>query len=297
VSTASFGRRLPDILLRNGALLALTGGIAILALVIGFVIHESRIPPSETIGLADFLLFERWDPSGDPPLLGIGHAWMATLVVVGLAVGMAAPLAIIIGIFLAEIAPPAVRNIGEPVLQLLAGIPAVVYGFVGYATLVPFLEQWLPTGETLFCAAIVLALMVLPYIAATAAESFALVAGDLRLSGLAMGVSRWYTFTRITLRKAAPGVLAGLILGVGRGMGEALAVLMLAGNSPIFPDGLFSRGQPITALIATDLGEAAINSDRYHALFSAGLLLMAMVIVINSLVIWLKRSLNRHERH
>lgn len=290
-------RRLPDILLRQGSLLALVGGMAVLVLVIGFVIHESRIPPGPDTSLAGFLFLDRWDPTGEPPLLGVGHAWMATLMVVGLAVAMATPLALIIGIFLAEVAPPTVRNVAEPILQLLAGIPAVVYGFVGYATLVPFMEHWLPTGETLFCASAVLALMVLPFIAATAAEAFSLVAGELRLGGLALGVSRWYTFTRITLRKAAPGVLAGIILGVGRGMGETLAVLMLAGNSPAFPEGFFSRGQPITALIATDLGEAAINSDRYHALFSAGLLLMCMVIVINSFVIWLKQHFLRYERH
>lgn len=288
---------LPDALLRQGSRLALGGGMLVLALVIGFVIQESRMPPGPDTSLAGFLFLDAWDPTGEPPLLGVGHAWMATLMVVGLAVAMATPLALIIGIFLAEIAPPAVRNLAEPVLQLLAGIPAVVYGFVGYATLVPFMELWLPTGETLFCAAVVLALMVLPFIAATAAESFALVGAELRLGGLALGVSRWYTFTRITLKKAAPGVLAGVILGVGRGMGEALAVLMLAGNSPAFPDGIFSRGQPITALIATDLGEAAINSERYHALFSAGLLLMLMVIVINGAVIWLKKGLLRHERH
>ncbi len=113
--------------------------------------------------------------------------------------------------------------------------------------------------------------MVLPFIAATAAESFALVGRELRQAGLALGVSRWYAFSRITLRKAAPGVLAGVILGMGRGLGETLAVLMLSGNSPVFPDGLTSRGQPLTALIATDLGESAIQSDRYHALFSAGI--------------------------
>ncbi len=287
-----------DKLLRYGSLLALAGSIALLVLVIGFIVMESRIPPSPDMSMADFLFLDRWDPTGNPPLLGIRHAWVATIMVVGLAVAMATPLGLVIGIFLAEIAPPAIRTVVEPMLQLLAGIPAVVYGFVGYATLVPFMEQWLPTGETLFCASVVLALMVLPFIAATAAESISLVASELRLGSLALGVSRWYTFTHITLRKAAPGVLAGVILGVGRGMGEALAVLMLAGNSPSVPDGFFSRGQPITALIATDLGEAAIDSDRYHALFSAGLLLMIMVITINLAVIWLKKGFMRHaERH
>ena len=288
---------LSDTLLRYGSLLALTGAVAVLALVVGYILWESRIPPTEGTSLAGFLLFDRWDPTGQPPLLGIGHAWMATLAVVGLAVALATPLAIVIGIFLSEIAPPAARAVAEPTLQLLAGVPAVVYGFVGYATLVPLMERWLPTGETLLCAAVILALMVLPFIAATAAESFSLVASELRYGGLALGVSRWYAFTRITLRKAAPGVLAGVILGMGRGLGETLAVLMLSGNSPVFPDSLTSRGQPLTALIATDLGESAIHSDRYYALFSAGLLLMATVVLINALVMQLKKGLAGAERH
>lgn len=282
---------LADTLLRRGSLLALMGAVVILALVVGFIVWESRIPPADGTSLAGFLWFDRWDPSGQPPLLGIGHAWMATLMVVGIAVLLATPLAILIGIFLAEIAPPSARAVAEPALQLLAGIPAVVYGFVGYATLVPLMGLWLPTGETLLCAAVILALMVLPFIAATAAESFALVSNELRYGGLALGASRWYVFTRITLRKAAPGVLAGVILGMGRGLGETLAVLMLSGNSPAFPDSLFSRGQPLTALIATDLGESAIHSDRYYALFSAGLILMLTVIAINLFVMRLKKGL------
>lgn len=281
---------LADILLRGGSLVALWGAVALLALIVGFIVWESRIPPAAGLGVSDFLFFERWDPSGQPPQFGIGHAWAATLLVVGLAVAMATPLALVVAVYLSEIAPRRARAFAEPALQLLAGIPAVVYGFVGYATLVPFMERWLPTGETILVAAIVLALMVLPFIAASAAEAFSLVAKDLRFAGLALGVSRWYTFSRITLRKAAPGVLAGIILGMGRGLGETLAVLMLAGNSPIFPDGLLSRGQPLTALIATDLGESAIHSERYYALFSAGLLLMVTVIVINVVVIFIKRA-------
>ena len=291
------GTPLADRLLRRGSLLALAGAVAILALVVGFIFWESRIPPADGTSLTGFLFFDRWDPSGRPPLLGIGHAWMATLIVVGLAVLLATPLAILIGIFLSEIAPPSARAVAEPALQLLAGIPAVVYGFVGYATLVPLMGRWLPTGETLLCAAVILALMVLPFIAATAAESLLLVSNELRYGGLALGVSRWYTFTRITMRKAAAGVLAGVVLGMGRGLGETLAVLMLSGNSPVFPDSLVSRGQPLTALIATDLGESAIHSDRYYALFSAGLILMLTVLVINLLVMHLKKGLASAENH
>ena len=291
------GAGLADTLFRRATLAALCVAVALLALIVGFIVWESRIPPAATSSVADFLFFERWDPSGEPPQYGIGHAWAATLLVVGLAVAMATPLALVIAVFLSEIAPRAVRNIAEPALQLLAGIPAVVYGFVGYATLVPFMERWLPTGETIIVAAIVLALMVLPFIAASASEAFSLVAKDLRHAGLALGVSRWYTFSRITLPKAGPGVLAGVILGMGRGLGETLAVLMLAGNSPIFPDGLLSRGQPLTALIATDLGESAIHSERYHALFSAGLMLMLTVIAINIAVMQIKRKWIGAGRH
>jgi len=283
------GAALADTLFRRATLAALCASVALLALIVGFIVWESRVPPAAGLSIADFLFFERWDPSGEPPQFGIGHAWAATLFVVGLAVAMATPLAIVIAIFISEIAPPAARAVAEPTLQLLAGIPAVVYGFVGYATLVPFFERWLPTGETILIASIVLALMVLPFIAASAAEAFSLVAGDLRHAALALGVSRWRAFSRITLRKAAPGVTAGVILGMGRGLGETLAVLMLAGNSPIFPDGLFSRGQPLTALIATDLGESAVHSERYYALFSAGLLLMLTVIAINVVVMHIKR--------
>jgi phosphate ABC transporter permease protein PstC len=289
-ASAKRGFGLADAALRHGSFAALCGAVALLALIVGFIVWESRIPPAADMSIPDFLLFDRWDPSGQPPHYGIGHAWIATLLIVGLALWIATPLALVIAVFLSEVAPAAVRAAAEPALQLLAGIPAVVYGFVGYATLVPFMERWLPTGETIVVAAIVLAIMVLPFIAASAAEALSLVAKDLRHAGLSLGVSRWYAFSRITLRKAAPGVLAGIILGMGRGLGETLAVLMLAGNSPMFPDGVMSRGQPLTALIATDLGESAIHSERYYALFSAGLLLMLSVIAINIVVMQIKRS-------
>jgi phosphate transport system permease protein len=278
-----------DALLRWGSLAALAASAATLALVVGYIVSEARVPPSPDVTLLGFLWRDNWDPSGHPPLLGIGHAWMATLLVVGLAALIASPLALAIGVFLSEIAPASVRVVAEPALQLLAGIPAVVYGFVGYSTLVPFMERWLPTGETLLVAALILAIMILPFIAATAAESLALVGSELRFAGLSLGTSRWYTLTRVTLRRAAPGILAGVILGLGRGLGETLAVLMLSGNSPVFPSSLVGRGQPLTALIATDLGESAIHSERYYALFAAGLMLMLTVITINLAVIYLKR--------
>jgi phosphate transport system permease protein len=280
-------RALADALLRHASLAALTGAVSLLALVVGYVAFEAGVP-GDVVG---FLFSERWDPTGYPPMHGIGHAWMATLLIVGTALLIAVPLALAIAIFLDEVAPAPVRAVAEPALQLLAGLPAVVFGFVGYVTLVPLFERWLPTGETIFCAAVVLALMILPYIAATAGEAFRAVSAEARAAALGLGVSRWYVFRRVTLKLAAPGVMAGAVLGLGRGLGETLAVLMLSGNSPAFPEGLFSRGQPITALIATDLGESAVGSERYQALFAAGLLLMLIVIAINVAIGHVKRRL------
>jgi phosphate transport system permease protein len=282
---------LADTLLRHASLAALAAAVALLALVVGYVALEARLPPDAGGDLLEFLVTERWDPSGQPPKHGIGHAWMATLLIVGTALAIAVPLALAIAVFLDDVAPPAIRAVAEPALQLLAGLPAVVFGFVGYVTLVPLFERWLPTGETIFCAAVVLALMILPYIAATAAESFRAVPAEARAAALGLGVSRWYVFRHVTLKMASPGVLAGIVLGLGRGLGETLAVLMLSGNSPAFPEGLFARGQPITALIATDLGESAVGSERYHALFAAGLLLMLIVIAINVAIGHVKRRI------
>jgi phosphate transport system permease protein len=281
-------RALADALLRHATLAALAGAVALLALVVGYVALEAGLPGGDVLA---FLFTDRWDPTGQPPMHGIGHAWMATLLIVGTALAMAVPLALAIAVFLDEVAPRPVRAVAEPALQLLAGLPAVVFGFVGYVTLVPLFERWLPTGETIFCAAVVLALMILPYIAATAAEAFRAVPAEARAAALGLGVSRWYVFRHVTLKMAAPGVLAGAVLGLGRGLGETLAVLMLSGNSPAFPEGLFGRGQPITALIATDLGESAVGSERYQALFAAGLLLMLIVIAINAAIGHVKRRI------
>src|ERR671919_3220064 len=111
--TGVHGASLADTLLRRASLAALCGAVALLALIVGFIVWESRIPPAAGLSVADFLFFERWDPSGDPPQLGIGHAWMATLLIVGLAVALATPLALIIAVFLSEIAPKSARAVAE----------------------------------------------------------------------------------------------------------------------------------------------------------------------------------------
>ncbi len=265
----------------------LCSGVAILLLMTGFMVRESSLFQGFGIAMPDFLFRQPWSPLATPPTFGIFHAWLSTFIIAGISLAISVPLGVGIGLFVAEIAPDAVRNVMQPALELLAGIPAVVYGFFGYITLVKLFEQWfeMPTGECLLIAGIMLAVMVLPFIASTAAETFKGVSGELKDAAFSLGVTHLYVTRRVLFKKALPGLFAAVALGLARALGETLAVLMLAGNSVEPPESLFDRGQPITALIATELGETALLSQKYKAIYASGFFLLLFVIAIN-VIVW-----------
>ncbi len=277
--------------------LALLFGGCTLLFISGFILREAYPVFFEKAGLFAFLVKDPWAPFADPPTFGIFHAWLSTFIVTLVSLLIAVPLGFGIGLFLSEIAPTTVRSIVQPCLDVLAGIPSVVYGFFGYVTLVPLFERFfdLATGETLLVAAIVLSFMALPFIASTSAEAFRAVPAELREAAMAQGVTRWHMIRRVVITSARSGMFAAVALGFARAIGETLAVLMLAGNSIATPTSLLDRGQPLTALIATELGEAGLGSPKYHSLFAAGLTLMCVVILINSIIwIWKGRFVRRH---
>jgi len=287
-----------DAAARYGSLLLLLAGQTCLVLILVHMVREAWPAWSRegAPGLADFLFREPWSPLEEPPRLGVFHAWVSTLLISGLSLLVAVPLGFGIAFFLAEVAPRSVQAVLQPCLELLAGIPAVVYGFFGYVTLVKFCE-WrfrMPTGECVLAAGLILAVMSLPFVASTAAEALRAVPRELREAALALGVTRWHALRRVVVPCALPGLFAAVALGLARSLGETLAVLMLSGNSVAPPEGLLSRAQPITALIATELGEAELNSLKYHTLFASGWLLLAVVMGINVLIWGLKRRLIRH---
>jgi len=237
-----------------------------------------------------------WAPVAEPPRFGLAHAIVSTGMVTALALALAVPVGFGIGLFAVEIAPPWLRTVLQPCLELLAGIPSVVYGFFGYVTLVAWFERHggMATGESLLVAGLILAVMVLPFIAGVSAESFAAVPRLLKESAHATGVTRLHVLRRIVLPTALPGLFAAVALGLGRAIGETLAVLLLAGNSTALPTSYLERGQPLTALIATELPEAGLGTDKYHALYAAGLLLILIAVAINVMVWRLKARLLRH---
>ncbi len=277
-------------------LLALCAGVAFLVLMMVFMWRESALGLNFGINLYDFLIGQPWAPLATPPTYGIKHAVISTMVVAGLSLALAVPLGFGIGLFTAEIAPKAVQQIMQPALEILAGIPSVVYGFFGYVTLVKNFETWfgMPTGECLLVAGIILAIMILPFIASTAAETFRSVSGELKDAAVSLGVTNLYVVRKIMVRQALPGLFAAVALGMARALGETLAVLMLAGNTVAVPHSLLQRGQPLTALLATELGETAVNSVRYQALFASGFLLMIIVIGINILIWIMKHKALEH---
>lgn len=276
--------------------LALTCGVSLLFVVIAFLVQQVAAGASLLPSLSDFLWVERWVPLANPPRLGIFHAWVATLFVTLISLVVAVPVGVAIAVFASELAPPALRAVLQPALEVLAGIPSVVYGFFGLVTLVVWIERGfdLATGVSMLAAGLIVALMILPFIASTSAEALAAVPSRFRDAALSAGVTRTRMICRVLIPAALPGIFAGVALGFARGIGETLAALMLAGNALSVPSGLLDRGQTLTGLIATDLGEAAVGTPKYHALFLAALVLLFIVLAINAAILLLKRRMLRH---
>lgn len=243
------------------------------------------------ITLQGFLFSDAWSPLSEPPKFGIFHAWVSSLIICAGSLLLAVPLGVGLGIFLSDIAPRWMQYILQPCLELLAGIPSVVYGFFGYVVLVKNFESWfkMPTGECLLAAILILALMILPYIASTSAEALRAVPVSMRESAMSLGVSRFYCLRRVLIPAALPGLFTAVALGLARASGETLAVLMLAGNSLATPGSLFDRGQPLPALIATELGEAAVGTAKFHSIAAAGVLLLVITVLINAFIWSIKR--------
>ncbi len=271
--------------------ISLAFGVGVMIFICLFVLMEAR--PALSHGLLTFLLKDPWAPLEIPPRLGIFHAVVSSAMITTVSLVLAVPLGFMIGIFISDIAPQMIKVIIRPCIDLLAGIPSVVYGFFGYVTLLPWFEERfdMATGESILAASLILSVMVLPYVASTSAEAFGAVSSDAKYAALSCGVTRWHVIRRVVIPYATPGMFAAVVLGFARAIGETLAVLMLAGNSIAVPGSFMDRGQPLTALIATEMGEAGVGSEKYHALFGAALVLIIVTLLINAGIWALKTRL------
>jgi phosphate transport system permease protein len=208
------------------------------------------------------------------------------------AVVMAVPLGLTTAVFLGELAPPWLREILKPVIEVLAGIPSIVLGFLGWVILAPVIQNMgAPTGLTAFTGSLILAYMALPTIISITEDALYAVPKEYRDGSLALGATHWQTIYKVVLPAARSGVVMAVMLGIGRAIGETMAVMLVTGNAanmPSLSSGLyFEPIRTMTATIAAEMGEVASGSVHYNVLFAIGIVLFVITFLINSLAAWL----------
>lgn len=262
----------------------------IISFIIIFILKES-LPLFKEIGLKEFILGRRWKPmSVSGQYLGILPIISATLYVSFTAVFIALPVGIGCSIFLSCVFPSKIRNVLKPYVDILAGVPSVIYGFMGLVILVKFFESMgMATGETVLAGGILLSIMILPFMISICEENMGETRKKYEKISEAMGVSKWYMVSEIILPLSLKSIIISIILSLGRAMGETLAVMMVIGNAPIFPK-LMGKAQTISSLIALEMGMAEVGSLHYSALFASGFILMMMIFCINIFINYLKKK-------
>ena len=243
-----------------------------------------RVMDCGDITPAQFFGGDEWYPTAQPaPLFGVLPLVLGTLWVSLFAVLFALPLGLAVAIYLAELASPRMRGLLKPVIELLAGIPSVVYGFFGLVVIVPLIQQLfgLPVGETALAGAIILAIMALPTIITVAEDAIRTVPRATKEASLALGASHLQTILKVTLPYCISGLMAAGVLGIGRAVGETMAVLMVTGNSAVVPTTLLEPVRTIPATIAAELGEAPAGGAHYEALFLLGAILFVFTLIVS----------------
>lgn len=243
-----------------------------------------KILPTQSIGVADFFGGLEWMPTATPaPLFGVLPLVLGTLMVSFFAVLFALPLGLGVAIYLSELASDRTRKLLKPTIELLAGIPSVVYGFFGLVVLVPLIQKTfhLPVGETAFAGSLILAIMALPTIITVAEDAMRNTPRAMREASEALGATQWQTIYKVIIPYAMSGISAAVVLGIGRAIGETMAVLMVTGNAAVMPTSLFESVRTIPATIAAELGESPAGSAHYQALFMLGCILFFITLIIS----------------
>jgi len=256
--------------------------IGFVLLIFLFLLQEG-VPVFFQVPLSD-LFGTRWYPTFD--LFGTLPLILGSTLVTVTAIAIALPLGVATAVFVREVAPGWAREILKPMIEVLAGIPSVVLGFFGMTLIAPLVRETLgaPTGLTAFTGALILAYMALPTLISVAEDALDAVPKSYRDAGLAMGATQWQTIWRVVVPAARSGIVTAVMLGMGRAIGETMAVMMVTGNAarmPLTLDSLFRPVRTMTATVAAEMGEVAQGSIHYHALFGIGVILFLMTFLIN----------------
>ncbi|MFD1176825.1 phosphate ABC transporter permease subunit PstC [Paenibacillus puldeungensis] len=236
----------------------------------------------------------QWKPEGEPPLFGALPFIIGSFSTSILAALIAAPLGVCAALFMVEIMPKIGKKYLQPVIELLAGIPSVVYGFVGLSVIVPLYRDIFPgQGLGILAGATVLSIMILPTITSIATDALSALPPGLKEGSYALGATRWQTLSRTVIPTVMPGLLTGVVLGMARAFGEALAVQMVIGNAPHIPNSLFESTSTLTSIITLSMGNTVMGSTQNNVLWTLALILMLMTFVFVFIVRWLERRAKR----
>ena len=254
-----------------------------LFLIIGFVFYKGLTPFfSKGFSMVDFLTGVEWLPGSEK--FGIAPMIIASIIATLGALLIGVPVGIFTAVFIAEVAPKKVSKIMSPLIELLAGIPSVLYGVFGLSFIVPLIQNIfnLHKGQSLLAVIIVLAIMMLPTIISVSETAIKAVPKSYKEGSLALGASKIETIFKVIIPSAKSGILAGIVLGIGRALGETMAVILVAGNSPVIPTSITDSVRPLTTNIALEMGYAF--GTHQEMLFATGVVLFSFILALNLLL-------------
>ena len=266
----------------------------ILLMVIIYSLFREGIPLFGKVDVRSFLFTNSWYPTHADPEFGAWALISGSMIVTVGALVIGIPLGLGSAIFISEIASGRMKEIAKPVIELLAGIPSVVYGLFGMAFLAPLIRQWfhLDTGLNVFSASVILGVMIVPIIASMSEDALSNVPKSIREASLALGSTKIECIFKAVIPAARSGIIGSILLGFGRAIGETMVVLMVSGGSAQIPRNIFASARPLTSTIAAEMGETVMGDLHYQSLFALAILLFAITFITNLIteLVFLKRS-------
>src|SRR4030042_559534 len=276
-------RKLKELIVEKLILICGLASIFFVLLIFLFLLKEG-LAVFKTVDPFKFLFGKSWYPISEPAQLGILPLILGSLLVTLGAAIISISIGVGCAIYIAEIAPAKIKEVLKAGIELLAAIPSVVLGFIGMVTLVPLVKSLfhLPTGLTALSGSIMLAFMAMPTIVSIAEDALYSVHKTYKEGAFALGATHWQTIWRVMIPASCSGILAAVMLGIGRVIGETMAVMMITGNAAIIPHSILQPVRTLTATIAAEMGEAVVGSDHYFALFAIGVVLFVISFAINA---------------
>ncbi len=275
-------RKIKEFIIEKGILFCGLASIFFVVLIFLFLLKEG-VSLFKFVGPLRFLFGSSWYPISEPPQLGILPLILGSLLVTLGAAVISIPIGVGCAVYIAEIAPVKIKEVLKAGIELLAAIPSVVLGFIGMVTLVPIVKGLfhIPTGLTALSGSIMLAFMAMPTIVSVAEDALYSIPKNYKEGAFALGATHWQTIWRVMLPAASSGIVAAVMLGIGRVIGETMAVMMITGNAAVLPKSILVPVRTLTATIAAEMGEAVVGSEHYFALFAIGIVLFIISFAIN----------------